>query len=181
MAGKILCLEGEKSNSPHGKYSVETVLEFLKQSSGIDYEHHRVGTGAELDHRLTEFGRLKSYSLLYLAFPGVPGQFSVSAREDVTLEDIVKAANGNWDNRILHLGCSKILKVTPKQLDSLRRGTGVVMLSGYANAIDYFPMSILELSYFALLDAYRTPAAIARHLGEQQRYWVKTLGFRLLG
>jgi uncharacterized protein len=181
MSSKILCLEGEKSNSPHGNYSIETVLEFLQQSSGIGYEHHRVATRAELDHRLAEFGRLKSYSLLYLAFPGAPGQFSVSAREDVTLDDLAAAAKGGWGNRILHLGCGRTLKVLPKQLDALRRSTGVAMLSGYASAVDFFPMSILELSYFALLDQYRTPAAIAKHLGEQQRYWVKTLGFKLLG
>lgn len=73
-----------------------------------------------------------------------------------------------------------MLKVPPKQIDTLRRGTGVAMLSGYANAIDFFPMAILELSYFGLLNTYRTPAAIAKHLGEQQRFWIKTLGFKFV-
>lgn len=180
MSGKILCLEGEKSNSPHGKNSVQTMLAFLQESAGINYEHHRVATRAELEHRLAEFGRLKSYTLLYLAFPGAPGRFSLSAREDFTLEDLAAAANGKWDDRILHLGCGKTLKVTPKQLDTLRRETGVAMLSGYAAAIDFFPMAILELSYFGLLDQYRTPAAIAKHLGEQQRFWIREMGFRLV-
>ncbi len=180
MSGKILCLEGEKNNSPHGKHSVQTMLEFLQQTRGIDYEHHRVATRAELDHRLAEFGRLKSYTLLYLAFPGAPGRFSISAREEVTLEELAEIAKGHWDKRILHLGCGKTLKVTPKQLEALRRSTGVSLLSGYAGTTDYFPMSILELSYFGLLDTYRTPAAIAKHLGEQQRYWIKTLGFKLI-
>ena len=180
MSGKILCLEGEKNNSPHGKNSVQTILEFLQQSGGIGYEHHRVATRAELEHRLAEFGRLKSYSLLYLAFPGAPGRFSVSAREELTLDELGALANGRWDNRILHLGCGKIFsKATPKQLEARRRDTGVAMLSGYAGAIDFFPVSVLELSYFHLLDTYRTPAAIAKHLGEQQRFWVKTLGFKL--
>ncbi len=181
MAGKILCLEGEKNSSPHGKISVRTVLEFLQQSSGVDYEHYRIGTRAELEHRLAEFGRLKSYSLLYLAFPGAPGRFSVSAREAFTLDDLAAAANGRWDGRIVHLGCSHALKVTPKQLESLRRETGAALLSGYAGAVDFFPQAILELSYFNLLDTYRTPAAIAKHLGEQQRFWIKSLGFKLLG
>jgi len=180
MSGKILCLEGEKSNSPHGKNSVQTILAFLQESAGINYEHHRVSARAELERRLEEFGRLKSYTLLYLAFPGAPGRFNVSAREDFTLEDLAVAANGKWDDRILHLGCGKTLKATPKQLETLRRDTGVAMLSGYAAAIDFFPMAILELSYFGLLDQYRTPAAIAKHLGAQQRYWIKELGFKLV-
>lgn len=179
MSGKILCLEGEKNNSPHGKNSVQTVLEFLQQSNDIDYEHHRVATRTELEHRLREFGRLKSYSLLYLAFPGTPGAFQVSAREEFTLQDLIDVAKGQWSRRILHLGCSKVLKVPPKTLETLKRGTGVSMLSGYANTIEYFPAAILELSYFELLNTFRTPAAIAKHLGEQQRYWVKTLGFKL--
>lgn len=180
MSGKILCLEGEKNNSPYGKNSVRTLLEFMQQSTGIGYEHHGVSTRTELEHRLAEFGRLKSYSLLYLAFPGAPGRFSVSGREELTLEELATLANGRWDNRILHLGCGKIFnKSTPKQLDALRQGTGVAMLSGYAGATDFFPVSVLELSYFQLLDTYHTPAAIAKHLGEQQRYWIKTLGFKL--
>ena len=180
MSGKILCLEGEKSNRPHGKNSVQTMLEFLQQSSGISYEHHGIATRAELNHRLAEFGRLKSYTMLYLAFPGAPGRFNIAAREEVTLEDLAAAAKGNWDNRILHLGCGKVFsKVPPKQVDALRRGTGVTLLSGYAGSVEFFPLSILELSYFNLLDTYRTPAAIAKHLGEQQRYWIKTMGFKL--
>lgn len=179
MAGKILCLEGEKSNSPYGKHSVQTLLEFLQQAGGIGYEHHHVSTRAELERRLSEFGRLKSYTMLYLAFPGAPGCFSVSAREEVTLEELGALAAGRWDDRLLHLGCARTLKVTPKQADALRRDTGVSLLSGYAGTPDFFPAVILELSYFGLLDKYRTPAAIAKHLGAQQRYWIKALGFKL--
>lgn len=181
MSGKILCLEGEKGNSPYGKNSVASILAFLQQSSGIDYEHHRIATRAELEHRLSEFGRLKSYSLLYLAFPGAPGRFSLSAREAYTLDDLAAAAHGRWEHRILHLGCSRTLQVPPKQQEALRRSTGAALLSGYAETVEFFPAAVLELSYFNLLDTYRTPAAIAKHLGEQQRYWVKTLGFKLLG
>jgi hypothetical protein len=180
MSGKILCLEGEKSNSPYANQSVQSTLEFLQQTVGINYEHHRVGTRAELERRLAEFGRLKSYSMLYLAFPGTPGQFSVSAREKISLEDLAAIAKENWDNRVLHLGCSQTLKVPPKQLEALRRHTGVAMLSGYAETIDFMPQAILEISYFGLLNQYRTPAAIAKHLGEQQRFWIKSLGFKLV-
>ena len=131
---------------------------------------------------MAEFRRLNSYALLYLAFPVAPGEFQVSAREECTLEELAAIAGGLWDDRILHLGCSRTLqKLTPKQADKLRRDTGAAMLSGYTGTLEYFPMTILELSYFGLLDTYKTPAAIAKHLGEQQRFWIKELGFKLFG
>lgn len=178
MSNKILCLEGEKSSSPHEKQSVQTILECIQASSGISFEHHRIATRTELEHRLSMFGRSKTYSMLYLGFRASAGKFEL-AREQFTLEELAELSEGRWDNRLLHLGCGNILKIPPKQIEALRRATGVSILSGYAGPLSFFPTLILEMSFLEILNTYRTPAAIAKHLGEQQKFWVKELVFKM--
>lgn len=176
---KILCLEGEKSASPYGARSVRDMLEFMERSSGIGFDYYSVGTRDELERRLSDFSRVKSYSLLYLGFRSTPGQIEL-LRDAYSLNDLAQASAGKWEGRILHLGCSRLLKVTPGQMATLKKTTRVSLLSGYTGTTDYFPAALLEMSYLELLNTFRTPAAIARHLGEQQRFLIKKLGFKLI-
>ena len=93
MSNKILCLEGEKSSSPHEKRSVLSILECIQSGSGIPYEHHRIATRAELEHRLNTFGRSGTYSMLYLGFRATAGKLELG-REQFTLEELAEQAAG---------------------------------------------------------------------------------------
>ncbi|TNE60406.1 MAG: hypothetical protein EP344_07315 [Bacteroidetes bacterium] len=175
---RILCLEGEKSASAYGNKSVRELMEFVEYSTGIGFDYFAVGGRNEMERRLHDFNRRKTYSMLYLSFRSSPGSLELS-RDTYTLDDLLETSGGKWNRRILHLNCSRFLKIPHTRMRNFRRDSGLSILSGYANAADYLPAAILELAYLNLLNTYRTPSAIAKHLGQQQRFLIRKLGFKL--
>jgi hypothetical protein len=146
---RVLVVEGEWT----ARLTPETVtplLAFLRDGteSGLSFVHARIGTRAELNHRLREWGRPRwaAYPLLYMAFHGDPGIVYLDHRRTspLSLEWIAERLAGRCRGRIIHFGACATLDVSKSRLDRFLQYTGAEAITGYRRAVDWDASILFE-------------------------------------
>ena len=95
MGNKIFCLETEWEQSVYDlKYESQAkpMLEFLKNSSGLDYSFRQVATKSDFDYYISHLKQAsyKNFTIVYLCFHGRQQVVSLEmSREQGMTSDVV--------------------------------------------------------------------------------------------
>ena len=91
--------------------------------------------------------------MLYLAFHGAPGLIALDG-DELSLEQLADAMGTGFKGRVVHFGSCGTTKVSPERMAVFLKRTGIAMVIGYQNNIDWVESASLDLLLFQWLQRY---------------------------
>ena len=91
--------------------------------------------------------------MLYLAFHGAPGLIALDG-DELSLEQLAHVMGTGFKGRVLHFGSCGTIKVNAERMATFLEQTGVAMVIGYQNNIDWVESASLDLLLFQWLQRY---------------------------
>ena len=178
MANGIYCIEGDWASKKAPGRDVRPVLDALSAWDGTPYEHHGVGTKAELEHRLDGGVRRRSFGLGYLATHGTTRTIHLG-RDSLALVELGDLLEGRATGRVLFLGGCGVLTAAGTVLEEFCGRTGLGAIAGYTHQVDFIEAMAFELLVLRELGhSTRMKDAYARLNGRHEQ-WATQLGFRM--
>jgi hypothetical protein len=169
MPGGVYCIENW-SASDASPDTVLPLLTFLRENGAAKAIHQRISHPRELGHYLQRFANQTACRVGYLALHGSRRHVHVGRRK-VDLDTLITWStldepdpprmnddDQQWvldlTGKVLYLGSCATLRVSPRQLEELRRETGAIAICGYTRYVDFYEAAAVEVMLLiALSDA----------------------------
>ncbi|NJK81075.1 MAG: hypothetical protein HC914_14740 [Chloroflexaceae bacterium] len=151
----IACLESlwddEIEENP---LSILPVLELIARLYEVRFIRLTCNTEGEFAYNLDLISKEKRYDILYFAFHGEPGTLYLHDETELTLDvlaDLMKRRFAGW---IVHFGSCGTMDIEEEALATFAERTGVAMLVGYTEAVDWGESAALDLLFFTAIQSY---------------------------
>lgn len=155
MDNKIFCLETEWEQSIYDlRYDskAKPLLEFLNNSSYIDFSFRQVATKADFEYYINHLKQpsYKNYSIVYLCFHGDRSKIYFADKGKCGGEsfyDLRKFAKENpnvFENKCVHFGSCSTLKMKKEDIFEIKKQTGALMITGYERTVEMTESFIFE-------------------------------------
>lgn len=183
----IICLETEwEHTSPKNKMPLHTepLLEFLGKAWKRKFIYRRVATFSEMLYYLKKFNTKKNkadYPIFYLSFHGDTQSIFLEAGSLITLDRLVKMADGCFEGRHVHFSSCRTLLGGEKQLLEFKKAAGAKSVSGYTKKVDGVLSAINDIAYIDQI--FRHPIKPAYAEQSMLKYYNglgAELGFKVL-
>jgi hypothetical protein len=183
----IFCLEGNWSTDLKDKSSIKYILDYLSTYLDIDAIHRHCTTEDSLNYYLKEFteAKYKEYSIIYLAFHGLPNQlhFSGSANGGdafVELEDISKTCKDVLRGKIIYFGSCLTLNIDKRRINRFLKETKALAVIGYKESIDFTTSTALDMIVMETLQRNRDMRKVEEHIKKNYSQLSRMLKFRMV-
>lgn len=176
----IYCIEGPWTAQLRNRASVEPLLKFVTDAKPVKVIHEKAPNLEALQDltRRWQQRQYSDYKLGYLAFHGTPGHLHLGRRR-VSLDELAEQLEGSCAGKILYFGACNTLRVSPSDIEALRRRTKAKAIAGYTKDVDWFEVAAFELLLFDGLTHYVRSDALHRWLQTNHPGMVRRLGFKL--
>jgi hypothetical protein len=155
MNNKIFCLETEWEQSVYDlkfESQAKPMLEFLKNSNGIDYSFRQVASKSDFDYYISHLKQAsyKNFTIVYLCFHGLKGkiEFADSGKyggeRHIDLMDFAKVNQNIFEGKIVHFDSCNTLNMDEKKIDEFKKMTGASLVTGYKKSVDMTESFIFE-------------------------------------
>ena len=147
---RIFCLETEWKQNVHDlKYqsSVISLLEFIKNSKGVDYIFRHVATTEDFEYYINHlnYDTYNSYDTVYLCFHGLPQSIELANGGSINLKDFAKKNKDVFKGKNVHFGCCSTLDMEEEDIKFFKKETGARMVTGYKKDVEFVNSFIFEL------------------------------------
>lgn len=177
----IFCLEGDWHQDLRQKDSIENALRFMETAhvNKINYIHRHVSTKEELQNRINQYTTKKyeQFSILYLAFHGVPNGLKLSPTNILTLNELSEMCEGKLQNKILHLGSCETLNISQKKIKEILKQTGALAISGFKKEVPFISSTMFDILYFEICQYYKRMFSIENQMKKYYGKLMKELDF----
>jgi hypothetical protein len=171
---QIACIESLSDREE--RLSVRPLLEFVASVQSVKLSYQPCDTEAELEAGLRSFAKLRSDGILYIALHGGPGLIYLADGTELSLEDFAEYLGGRFAGWVLHFGSCSTLKASPKRLEAFAEATGVPLMLGYRQTVDWIESSAMDMLIFQALQQYVDLRACWRFLERQYPSLIECTG-----
>jgi hypothetical protein len=173
-AKPIACIESLSHKEE--RLSVRPLLEFVASVQGVRLSYQPCDTEAELAAGLKSFARLRSDGILYVALHGAPGIVYLADGTELSLEDFAEYLGTRFAGWVLHFGSCSTLKASPTRLAAFAEATGIPLLVGYRQTVDWIESAAMDMLIFQALQQYVDLRACWRFLERQYPSLIECTG-----
>lgn len=154
-AKNIACLESLWDDDIEDQpLSMVSILELIANLYDIRFHRLSCNTSAELHYNLSLLGRKRGHGILYLAFHGAPGEIYLHDSSVIDLETLADGMKQKFAGWIVHFGSCSTIDVDRQRLAGFVEKTGVAMIIGYKQSVDWDESAALDLLLFSQLQQY---------------------------
>jgi hypothetical protein len=171
---QIACIESLSDREE--RLSVRPMLEFVASVQGVRLSYQPCDTEAELTEGLRAFGRLRSDGILYIALHGGPGAIYLADGTELALEDFAAYLGERFKGWVLHFGSCSTLDADPERLAAFCEATGVPLVLGYQQTVDWIESSAMDMLIFQALQQYVDLRACWRFLERKYASLIECTG-----
>ncbi|NTU80756.1 MAG: hypothetical protein HGA45_15495 [Chloroflexales bacterium] len=164
-AKQIACIESLSNRQE--RLSVRPLLEFVASVQSVRLSYQPCDTEAELTDALRSFARLRSDGILYVALHGAPGVIFLADGTELSLEAFAECLGTRFAGWVLHFGSCSTLRASPERLAAFAEATGIPLLLGYRQTVDWIESSAMDILIFQALQQYVDLGACWRFLERQ--------------
>ena len=184
FATGIFALEGDPELDLKRQYSVQPILQFLKELNGTDVIFRDIGTAEELKHYLTQWtlAKYRKFDIGYFSFHGTPGSlwFPDGRKSPVTLEELGEWLEGRAQGRIIHFSACSVMRLDDQRLKEFRERSGATAVMGYRTDIDWAESMAFDTLLFSALRRYQRIGDAENYLDRIAGQLRERLGFRII-
>lgn len=155
MGNKIFCLETEWEQSVYDlKYESQAkpMLEFLKNSSGLDYSFRQVATKSDFDYYISHLKQAsyKNFTIVYLCFHGLKGRIEFAdsgkygGKKHYDLLNLAQANQKIFEGKIVHFDSCSTLCMDDYKIEDFKKMTGALLVTGYKRSVGMTESFIFE-------------------------------------
>jgi len=176
----IFCLEGDWNSDLTRTGGVKPNMKFLSSNLCIDMIHRQCATEENLKYYLEEYSedRYKNYTILFLAFHGLPGLLQVGKTE-IYLEKIADICENKLKGKIVYFGSCLTLNIDKRRIKKFLEKTKAIAVFGYKDSIDFVPASVLDILVIETLQKHRDVRLIETEIKKYSQL-IKQLKFRMV-
>lgn len=149
----VACLEGLWHEDITRPFTVRGILQTAAELGDFHFAHLSCNTEPEFDHNLELLRARRGFGVLYLAFHGSPGKLNLPSGT-LTLEDLAEKMKTGFRGWVVHLGTCATIKVPPRRIDDFLEATGVAMVIGYEQNVEWLESASTELLLLDHLQRY---------------------------
>ncbi len=177
----IFSLEGDWNSDLTKKGGIKHILDFMSMNFGIDVIHRHCITEESLNYYLREYvqPKYKNFSILYLAFHGLPNQLQVGETM-VELEDISQTCKDALRGKIIYFGSCLTLNIDKRRINNFLKETKALAVIGYKETIDFTPSTALDLIVMETLQTNRDMRKIEHIITTEYSQLANKLKFRMV-
>jgi hypothetical protein len=175
-AKQIACVESLTDREE--RLSVRPFLEYVASVQAVRLSYAPCDTPDELAEGLSTFGRLRKDGILYVALHGGPGEIYLADGTTVTLEDLAEQLGQRFAGWVLHFGSCSTLKASDRRLAAFTEQTGIPLLLGYTQTVDWIESSAMDMLIFQALQQYVDLRACWRFLERRYGSLIDATGLR---
>lgn len=150
----IVCLESLWDHDLENRRSVLPLLELTSKTHQIKSVLLTSNTVEEFRYNLELAKNKKGYGVLYLAFHGKPGKI-VMNKTAVAIEAVAELMGRGFSNRIVHFDCCATMKIEKRRVVDFMLATGVLMVLGYKNPVDWAESAAMDLLLLDWIQRYK--------------------------
>lgn len=184
FASGIFGLEGDPELDLRRQYSVQPILQFLKELNRTEVIFRDIGTAEELKHYVTQWtlARYRRFNIGYFSFHGTPGALWLpdGRKSPITLEELGEWLEGRAQGRIIHFCACSVMRLGDQRLGDFRRRTQATAVMGYRTDIDWAESMAFDTLLFNALSRYQRIGDAENHLGRIAGELRDRLGFRII-
>lgn len=177
----IFSLEGDWNTDLTDKSGIKHVLDYMSMNFDINVIHRHCITEESLNHYLEEFvqPKYKDYTILYLAFHGLPNQLQVG-KTMVELEDISQMCKDTLRGKIIYFGSCLTLNIDKRLINKFLKETKALAVIGYKESIDFTPSTAMDLIVMETLQKNRDMRKVEEHIMTNYSQLANMLKFRMV-
>jgi len=175
----IVCLESLWDKDLENRLSMLPIMELTGRSTNARFVFLTCNTKAELKHNLDLVRRKRVYNILVLAFHGVTGKIELPGDELVPLEALAKMMKRGFAGWVVHFASCGTVHVDDERMARFVSETGVAMVTGYTNLVDWTEGAVMDLLLLRWLQYYRNLGALVKHLRKNYRDLAKLTGLKV--
>jgi hypothetical protein len=175
----IVCLESLWDEDLENRLSVLPILELTARTTNAKFVYLTCNTRAELRHNLGLFKRGSAYNILVLAFHGDPGEIELPGNVLVSIENLAEMMRRRFAGWIVHFASCGTVKVDEERMAAFVAATGVAMVTGYVNLVDWTEGTVMDLLLLRWLQYYRNLGAFLKHLHKSYPDLVALTGLKV--
>lgn len=174
----IACLESIWDQDLENRMSVRPVLELTSYATGAKFIYLTCNTKPELRHNLELLWKRKGYGILLLSFHGDPGIIEL-AGTNVNLESLAWMMRKHFAGWVVHFASCSTVKIDEERMAKFVKQTGVAMVMGYTEAVDWTDGSVMDLLLLSRLQYYRNVRSLWKHLAKRYPGLLKMTGLEV--
>jgi len=174
----IACLESIWDEDLEDRVSVRPVLQLISRATGARFIYLTCNTKPELRHNLNLLHKRKSYGILLLSFHGDPGIIEL-ADTHVKLESLAWMMGKHFAGWVVHFASCSTVKIDEDRMAKFVELTGVAMVLGYTEAVDWTEGTVMDLLLLSRLQYYRNVRSLWKHLWKKYPDLVRMTGLRV--
>lgn len=172
----VACLESLWDQDLEHRLSVLPILELTARTTSARFIYLTCNTRAELRYNLGLLSRKRAYAVLVLAFHGNPGRVELAEHVHVSMENLSTFMGRRFEGWVVHFASCGTLKIDDARLARFVRETGVAMVTGFAEEIDWTEGAVMDLLLLRSLQYYRDLHAMWKHLRSRYPDLIKATG-----
>lgn len=165
-AKQIACIESLADREE--RLSVRPFLEYVASVQSVRLSYQPCDTEAELAAGLRELSKLRKDGILYIALHGDPGSIFLADGTTLSLEELAEFLGTRFAGWVIHFGSCSTLRASARRLDAFCEATGIPLLLGYRQTVDWIESSAMDMLIFQALQQYVDLHACWRFL--ERRY-----------
>lgn len=177
-AKNIACLESIWDENLENRTTARPVLRLVSYATGARYIYLTCNTKPELKHNLKLLCKKRSYNILLLSFHGDPGNIEL-ADTLVSLESLAWMMGKKFKGWVVHIASCSTVKIDEERMKKFVALTGVAMLMGYTEEVDWIDGTVMDLLLLARLQYYRNVRSLWKHLKKKYPDLVKRTGLHV--
>ncbi len=174
----IACLESIWDEDLENRRNVLPVLELTSRATGAKFIYLTCNTKPELRHNLELLRKRKSYGILLLSFHGDPGGIELAGAH-VKLESLAWMMRKHFAGWVVHFASCSTVKIDEERMAKFVHLTGVAMVMGYTEEVDWTEGSVMDLLLLSRLQYYRNARSLWKHLEKKYRDLVRMTGLKV--
>lgn len=174
----IACLESIWDEDLENRMSVRPVLELTSYATGAKFIYLTCNTKPELRHNLELLRKRKGYGVLLLSFHGEPGKIELAGTL-VNLESLAWMMGRHFAGWVVHFASCSTVKIDEERMAKFVALTGVAMVLGYTQAVDWTDGTVMDLLLLSRLQYYRNVRSLWKHLEKRYPDLVRMTGLEV--
>jgi hypothetical protein len=154
----IACLESFWNDDIEHRLSVVPILELLTKMNGTRFVALSSNTYFEFLFNLELIQHKRGFKILYLAFHGYRGGIYLPDTK-IDIEDLSEVMKKSFRNWIIFFNSCQALKVEKSRIYDFISKTGVMMVMGYKEKLNWIDGAALDLLLLDWLQYYKDMAS----------------------
>ena len=173
----IFCLESSWGRNSENQLTVFPILDLIERRHYVKCAHLACNTIEQLKCHLSKFKVEKERGILYLAFHGEPGKISLDGKL-INLESLAQFMGLSFARWVVLFGSCSTIDVPKEEILNFMTVTGVSMILGYQNKVDWMESAALDLLVFHQIQPYKDMRKFWSDFRERHKELISITGFR---